>query len=194
MSSSRTYELIRPPLEGPFTGAPREQLRAYKEWFLGSVDNRVVLLTAGVRSKEPAWQPDCTRESLQSLEHWFVTGVETRKRTPSEIGDIYDKAPAWFRSVQVSEWELTEQTFSRCFDVGMYFGRCLITAHPSLSWQQQFGSQNDVNYGHVVVVGFKNGMVCNPVHIATTLAYGVASESVGPGRLYELFRTWSEFS
>jgi len=135
------------------------------------------------------WQADYTPKSLEKLGQWFYEHVETRKRTEKEKETIYGKAPKWFKSVKIKDWELTNQTFSLAIDIGMYLNRALEKNVPGLKWELVRKPKSDVDFQQPVLVGTGN-LVFNPTQILVTYAYGVARGSKEPERLKELCAIW----
>ncbi|HUO13993.1 MAG TPA: hypothetical protein VMX38_03320 [Verrucomicrobiae bacterium] len=62
--------------------------------------------------------------------------------------------------------------------------------HPSLKWGQVFGSEQFVDYGQPVLLGFGK-VPFNPVGTMLTLAYGLADKSKDGRRLREIYDIWS---
>jgi hypothetical protein len=183
-----TYNLIRPPFRTlKFKEISRKELKDYKQWFLQVVPQRVEELTRSVTNSPgfEDWKADKTPDSLNSLGNWFRTQVKTRTHTQEE----WDKIP-----VHVREWssggELTDRTISLCMDVGMYLSQVFVHNHPSLKWDQIFGSKRFVDYGQPVLVGFGKAPF-NPVRMMLTLAYGLAAKTKDGQRLRGIYDIWS---
>lgn len=199
MSEPCDYKIIAPPFTLRFKEMNKQELVAYNKWFLGQIPERIETLTAAVRCTPgfQDWQADYTPESLDRLGEWFAKQVETRKQTEEEKQEIYDRAPTWFRTVEISDWELTNRTFSLAMDIGMYLALVFLKNVPGLTWfHTTKGSKNWVDYGQPVLEGFKRfkGDVFNPVRMMVTLAYGLARGSRSSGGLRELYEIWKKFA
>jgi hypothetical protein len=180
------YNEIKLPVKGKFSESPKTELRDYYRWFHEVTPLRVAELAGTVQSSpgSAGWLPNHTPKSLNSLGDWFATQVQTRQRTPDERQEI----SSW---VGAPEWELTNRTFSVAIDTGMYLGTTLTRNHPSLRWDQPFGSKKYINYGQPVLVGFAGDVEMNPVQIVTTLAYALASNNMSKN-LRMLYDIWSK--
>ena len=185
------YRTIQPPFTLKFREMSRKELIDYFRWFLQILPERAQELTNVVKSTtgfSEDWNPDYMPRSLDTLGRWFATQVQTRPRTEEETAEFEARSQY---PIDRPQWELTDRTFSMAMDVGMYLAQTLLRNHPSLKWDQPFGSKKFIDYGQPVIVGFKGNVPLNPVHIVITLAYGVAAKTKTGKTLRELYDTWS---
>lgn len=164
-------------------------LRSYFEWFLSLVPQRLDRLPHHV-SETPGfegWDADYSPESLRDLSEWFASKVRTRRRTQQELAEIASMSPY---PIEVPTDELTEETFSICHDVAIYFAEVLRRQHPSLIWAQISGSKRKFDYGHAGLKGFRADF--SPVHILITLGYAISTNRVRAKTLPELYDAWSK--
>ncbi len=187
-----SYTMIAPPTSLRFREMEPKELDRYYAWFLASIPGRIEALSAHVRTSGPfsSWVPNRSPESLGPLGEWFAQRAVVRPRTPEEIQGIYAKGPDWFRQVEVPGEELTEETFSLAMDIGMYLGEVLRQSAPKLQWTILKGNKREADYGQPILQPFKGGVVCNPVRLAITLAYGLVDGTYKGTRLRELYETW----
>jgi hypothetical protein len=137
-----------------------------------------------------SWQPDFSAASLDNLGEWFATQIETRPRTQEEIDSFNAQSPY---PIERSPNELTNRMFSLAMDIGMYLSYVFLRNHPSLKWDQPFGSKRYIDYGQPVLVAFHNGKVSvNPVSLLVTLAYGLRDKRRTGARLRELYEFLSK--
>jgi hypothetical protein len=184
------YSTIQPPFALKFREMSKPELKAYFRWFLEILPARIQGLTEAVRESPGfgAWQADESPSSLDPLGDWFAAQAETRPRTTQEQQDILARSPY---PIEISDYELTNRTFSIAIDIGMYFSQVLLKQHSSLRWEQPFGSKRFVDYGQPVLVGF--GVVpFNSVRMMVTLAYGLVSGEKAGRSLRQIFDTWSK--
>jgi hypothetical protein len=187
------YPIIQPPFRLDFRVMTRKEADSYFRWFMEQIPVRlktleqIVQLTPGYED----WQVDYTMNSLEKIGHWFFEHVETRERTDEETEEIYSKAPAWFRDVEVENWELTNQTFSLAIDIGMYFGKVIEKGLEGIKWIMVKSPTNDVDYQQPVLSG-KGKLVLNPVRILIVYAYSIPDKTCGPNRLIELYQIWAQ--
>lgn len=92
--------------------------------------------------------------------------------------------------VEVGASELTNETYSVAFDVGVYFSRLLMLSHPTLRWQQDDRRKAFIDYGQPVLVEFRTAPF-NPVRMMVVVAWGLVDGTYDGGRLRELFEIWS---
>ena len=185
------YDVIQPPFTLEFRTMSTEEATNYFNWFMGQIPIRIKVLEQAVQSTAgyEDWQADYTPASLEKLGQWFCEHVETRKRTEDEKEAIYSKAPEWFRSVEIEDWELTNRTFSLAIDIGMYLSCVLEKNVPGLKWELVRKPKNDVDFQQPVLVG-TGKLVFNPVRMLVIYAYSLADNTRGPEGLKELFDTW----
>jgi hypothetical protein len=154
-----------------------------------SIPDRLAILERFTnQSGMPNWKADLSADSLDALGDWFVTRVETRPRTATEIQEIVSRAPY---PVPIPDYELTNRTFSLAIDIGMYFAMTLKNTFPHLTWEQPLHDKQFIEYGQPVLRGF-GAVPLNPVAIAITLAYGIARRTKSGRRLRELYDYWSK--
>ena len=169
---------------------PKKELHRYYQWFLDVLPERVNELAEAVKQTPgfETWQPDYTPASLDTLGEWFSGQVETRNRTQEELKTIKDRQAF---PMDVPSEELTDRTFSLAMDVGMYFSQVLMKNFPALKWEQPVGNKRFVDYGQPSLTGF-GPVTLNPVGIAVTFAYGLASKTKIGKRLREVYNYWAQ--
>ena len=191
----KQYKIISPPFTLEFKEMPKKELVDYYEWYIASIPERVRNLTEAVKSTPgyEKWQPDYTPDSLNLLGEWFAKQIQTRKMTIGEKDKIYAQGPEWFKTVKISNEELTNKTFSLAIDIGMYMSHVFLKNHRSLKWKHIIkGSKNFVDYGQPILEGFR-GDCFNPVHMLVVLAYSLADKTKGNNGLRELYDKWQKF-
>lgn len=185
-----TYSIIQPPFTLKFREMPQSELKAYREWFLAVLPDRVAALQAEVRRapEYDAWLADRSPESLDGLGQWFAGKVEVRAKTAEEIEDTRTKLAL---PIEVPGEQLTNRTFSLAMDIGMYFGETVLKNLSGTRWDQPLRNEKFADYGQPVIMGF-GSVPLNPVRIVVMLAYGIASGKQGGRRLRELYDTWAK--
>jgi hypothetical protein len=184
------YQIIHPPFSLKFREMPTEELFDYARWLGGIADERVSELEAAVRASPgyESWMATFKPESLGPLGEWFAGAVTTRPRTPEEMTELKLRGDL---VMSVPEVDLTNYSFSLAIDVGMYLARTFERAYPQLTWKQFLDDKKFADYGQPVLTGF--GQVpLNPVRIAVTLAYGIASGKQTSKRLREIYDYWAK--
>jgi hypothetical protein len=193
------YNVIQPPFSLKFRQMPQDELHGYLKRFLEIIPDRIKELADAVKESSgfEDWEPDFTPDSLRPLGVWFAAQVQIRRKTRHERQEIESHLAF---PIQVEEWQLTDQTLSIAFDIGMYFSQILLQNYSSLRWEHLLNataitdggktSRFHADYGQPVLAGFGTVRL-NPIRIATTLACGLARKSQSGERLYELYQYWS---
>lgn len=183
------YHNIQPPFTLEFFEMSKKELGEYAAWLHGITDERMSELEGAVRSSPgyEAWRRTFEPESLRQLGEWFASAITTRPRTSDEIGQLRSLRDV---SLSVRDVELTKESFSLAFDVGLYLARTLERAHPRLAWKQFLNDKRFADYGQPVLTGFGR-VPFNPVGVAVTMAYGLASGKQTGKRLSAVFDYWS---
>jgi hypothetical protein len=187
------YEIIQPPFTLEFRTMSRKEATSYFNWFMEQIPIRMKILHEAVQSTPgyEDWSADYVPESLERLGQWFHDHVETRKSTQEENDEIYRKAPAWFRNVEIQDWELTNRTFSLAVDIGMYLSQVFEKNVPGLKWKMVKKPNDDVNFQQPVLSG-SGKLVLNPVRVLIVYAYSLADNTRGPEGLRELYNIWAD--
>lgn len=191
-----SYEIIQPPFTLVFREMSKKELRAYYDWFLAQVPQRIDILINAVHATTgyEDWSADYSPDSLNALGKWFAGQVETRDSTPEEIEEIYRDSPAWFQQVEIDTRELTNRTFSLAIDIGMYMSQVFLRHVDGLSWKHVIkGSKNYVDYGQPVITGFGSDEF-NPARMLVVLAYSISSGKKAGEGLRNLYDIWKKFA
>jgi hypothetical protein len=156
------YNIIQPPFRMKFREMPKSELKAYFQWFLNVIPSRIAELANAVRESPDFedWRPDYTPKSLEPLGSWLAKQVDTRPRMAEELQDI---AEGLSYPEEVSASQLTNRTISLAMDVGMYLSQVFLRNHPSLKWDQPFGSKRFIDYRQPVLMGFRGKVPFIPV-------------------------------
>jgi hypothetical protein len=168
---------------------PKEDLEAYFAWFQSALQCRIDQLAAYVQKDAASknWKPDGSPDSLDMLGEWLEKYVSARERTQEEIDEIEVRLGDL---IAVPSRNLTNESYSLGFDIGIYFGLTLLKNHPTLLWSQNLKNKKFVDYGQPVIVGF-DVVQLNPVQTGLNFAYGFARKRI-PGRwIHEVYETWS---
>lgn len=186
------YQQIKRPFTLDSCGMSKQELINYANWFHSVIDERISQLESAVRETPgfQSWRATFDPESLTKLGEWFAGAVSMRLRTPKEMAELASRGDS---RIAVPEQEITDYSISLATDIGMYFARTMERAHPTVAWKQLFGDKRFIDYGRPVLVGFGPAPL-NPVHIAITLAYALASKEQSGERLRSIFDYWSKMA
>jgi hypothetical protein len=168
---------------------PSSAVKDYFSWFISIIPTRLAALKNEV-SLSPgfeSWSADYSPKSIEELGRWFALSVETRPRSREEFAQIKANSPY---PIEIPAYDLSPRSIEFAHDVGIYFAESLRHQHPKLAWIQILGKKHNIQFGHAALSGF-GPIDFSPVHIAITLAYGIASKNQDGSRLKQLFDTWS---
>jgi hypothetical protein len=192
----KNYKIISPPFTLNFKRMSPKELKAYYEWYLSLLPERINMLSNTVQStsRYEKWAADLSPASLDTLGKWFSENIRTRKRSGAEKEERYSHSPAWFRKVDIGDFELTNQTFSLAIDIGMYLSQVFVKNIVGLKWLHAVKARkDDVHYGQPVIAGFGH-LYFNPVHMLVTLAYGLQDNTYDSRGLRELYEIWKKLA
>jgi hypothetical protein len=166
-----------------------DELKGYCKWFLEIIPSRRLELERAVSSSAEVeiWKADFSVGSIENLGFWLSRQVETRSRTFEEIDQIKERTAF---NLDVSGEELTNRTFSLAIDAGMYLGETLRHHYSHLEWDQPLNDKKFADFGQLVLLGFGRATL-NPVRIAVTFCYGVATGKQTGNRFAEVYGYWS---
>lgn len=196
------YELIEPPfglrlkdrMDLDFEKLTKREARAYAAWFHEQAPKRIALLVRAVRST-PAyedWVSDFSLESLDALTRWLAQKAAVRRRSLEEIEDYLRIAPPWIEKVRgVGEFDLSEETYSLCYDIGMYFATVLEANLKGLRWTIVERPKRSIDIHQPVLTGFGK-LEFNPVQMMTVQAWRAVRKEGKPPDLRQLFDIWSQ--
>jgi hypothetical protein len=187
------YNIIQPPFTLNFREMSKKELKDYYQWFHEVMPLRIEELTRAVTQSLgfEGWQPNYAPDSLNLLGEWFALNVTTRKRSTDELQKIKDSLTF---PIEISDDELTNQTYSLAMDIGMYIAQVFLRNDSSLKWAHQFGGKRGADYGQPVVVNFSSAgtHAFNPVYMMITLAFGLKRKTKTGNRLREIYEIWSK--
>ena len=188
-----SYQVINDlPVDFYFSDKSKGQLKLYAEWFFGNKDYRIQQLENIVKStiNFEDWNADYTVNSLKKLGSWLNKNIITEKLTNEEIRLKRQKVPNY---IEIRDFDLTKETYSKLIDVGMYFGEVFIKRNKGLKWEQYFSKiKNDSNQGHIVIKGFGK-LQLNPIRIAYITGSAMADKKESDNSLYESYENWKSY-
>ena len=179
------------PREFDFSHLTREEILAYKKWFFENESLRLTELRNKVKqSGFSDLNLDFSPESLIGLGDFMAASIRTRPLTELEIAADRNKLPSYI--IDICPWDITDESYTLCLDIGIYWGNVFIKNHPNLSWELcRSRSRRDVDYGQIVIA--YNPLSCvNPFRIMDVLAVKVAQDTFDRNDLYRLYLLNSE--
>lgn len=135
-----------------FSHLTRKEITAYKKWFFENESIRLTELKKKVKQAGfPDLNLDFSPESLIGLGDFMAAAIRTRPRTASEIEQyrIIKRIPAY---IGIRSWDITDESYTLCLDLAIYWGNVFIKHHPNLSWGIcRSRSTRNVDYGQMVI-------------------------------------------
>ncbi|MCX6148033.1 MAG: hypothetical protein NTW25_12430 [Candidatus Kapabacteria bacterium] len=203
------YQIINNlPFGFVFKDKTKSEFNQYKEWFETNKEDRLKQLIRLVQSSQEFenWEADFSKYSLKRLGAWLKENIEVEKLSQEEYKLKRLNVPDY---IEINDWDLTNKTYSKLIDIGIYFGEVFIKNHSNLKWEQYFSKiKNDNNQGHMVIKGF--GKVClNPLNVIYVvglkmvnnlsdtekiyIAYKRSDNLPDSERIYKLYETWETY-
>ena len=186
------YRFITLPFSKSVKDLSKEEAKQYFDWFLQQIPIRITQLNEYInRSKEyETWTPDNSPESLIQLGEWFSKKISSRIRTYDEIQEIYSTLGKFQGVITIPNKDLSHESFSLAFDIGMYLSQVLLNNVPDLHWELMSKPKNSVFYNHPIIKS-TGKMICDPVHLSIIFAYGLIKRTRQASGLNEIYKIWS---
>ena len=179
-----------------FFKANKKELQDYYNLYMSSIESYISDLEKTVRNSPgfEKWSADFTPDSLILLNRWFRLNVKTRKMSKEEIDaereSITDENLK--RTVEIEDWEFTDDTKVIIIKIGMYFGEVFIKNNPTLKWHLYVNtSRNNMYFGQPVISGFEHSHFA-PLHMIDVQASKIVDERGDERSLYDLYQYWIE--
>jgi hypothetical protein len=184
------YTPLISPENLDFQKMTKEQAIVFLEWFIGKIPERILILSEFIRSfdKFNLWEGDLSSNSLDSLGVWMCENIKPRKRTFEEVQSIKLLSPKLFEVVPIIN-DITPESYSYNFDVGMYFGQSLIYNNSKLFWAMVYKPKNNTDL-HQPLITMNNKVFLNPIRIISNYSFGIVDKAQGPDKLRESYDLW----
>lgn len=178
------------PVTKFFAAMTKTELKEFYAWFMLNLPYCIEELMQLVRSTPgfEDWSADESPESLDSLGAWFERNAQKRNLTPEEIDAVKSQLT---RPIDITEWDLTNETKSVAVYVGMYYGQVALKANSELRWEQQLGSKKLADFGQPVITG-SSVVPLNPIRVAYSMAHGFIDGTKNRNQLREAYDYWAK--
>ncbi len=189
----RNYKLIEFPIKRSFKEMSEKEAEKFLKWFVKSIPGRIEIFkkTAQNTGYDPR-KLNFSPESLKYLGEWFAKRITSRKLTKNEIEKIESGIPGHLKPhVDIPKVDLSKETLSLCYDIGMYLGETFRKNVKGLKWDFIKKPKNDIDYHKPVLVGGK--IPVNPIHLVKVFATGLLDKTYSSHRLREVYDSNIEY-
>lgn len=188
-----SYQIINDlPIDFYFSDKTKKQLTLYSDWFFKHKDERIKEITNAVKSTKgyEEWEADFSQNSLTLLGSWLNSNIKTEKLSEQEFIKKREKVPSY---ISIKDFDLTNETYSKLIDSGIYFGETFIKNYRNLKWEQYFSKiKNDANQGHMVIKGFGK-LELNPIRVVYITGSSMADKKEKDDTLYQSYEIWKSY-
>ena len=169
-----SYEYI--PNRDEFVQAGAKEMKAFREWFLSTLDDRTEVFEGYVRSCEgfEDWKADYSVFSLKELGRWMYV-------QSSLGGGLYNKNDNGiypFRKIVVN--------------TAVYFSLVFLHEYKSLRWEFNLTRKTYPAYGQPTIVYFGKHIPLEVVAITNVLFGKMIDGDKDENGLYDMFKYWEE--
>lgn len=170
-----TYSYDYIPLCNEFELAGVKEMKAYKEWFLSTLDDRIEVFEGYVRSCEgfEGWQADYSVSSLKELGRWMYVQSSSDRLYYEDKG-----ITPFFKKVVAN--------------ISVYFALVFLHKYKRLRWEFNFTKKSYMNYGRPNIAYFGKHVPLDPAGITTVLFGKMIDGDKGETGLYDMFKFWEE--
>jgi hypothetical protein len=175
--------------EDTYEGAkmPKKKLKLLNEWAISKFPERIDVLKNAFERRW--WIVGHHSRILVSLWNWVCE--HTTKETVSEeeldakTADLSPIAKVIARHTMKETF--TDQTESLLGDVSIYLGELLKRGHPELFWDVELKAKSSVDYGKIMLSGFKNGYSVNLQGVLQAIRWRDEEQGHDAERLYKIY-------
>ena len=176
------YNLVAIPefaADKSFFSFTKKEAQTYLEWFLAIIPRRIAYLESQVAIDLGSWQADYSRDSLAALDEWFLSKASFRKKDSAETA-VFEaqmaKSPLLGNVISRSLYTLSDETVSKCFDVGVYLAEAIRQANPKYEWRYLLKPKRYVNYAQPILLGDQDVDTLNPRVLERKLIHSFLNE------------------
>ena len=191
------YPEITFPINKNIQNLSSFEVKVLFDWFNSHIDNRIQILeeTVSKTSGFGLWKADFSVKSLVELDKWFFENVAYKDGTanmPEGLEGEYN----WLRGY-IEENNLlgtksfTNETYSQCFDIGIYFSTMLKTENSSLFWTK-FTSKSYVDKNYPVLVNQSKSVRLESNRIMRGIANKYIESNEEGGLILEIYNIWKD--
>ena len=192
----KKYDIVELPeqfLNKTFREFSKTEASEYLSWNNSIQDERISCLESSVRCTHPKWNADFSKESLVVLYDWFEKNVSFRSKTSEEYNadlNKLEKTPLLKNAIEVSDKTLDDRTVSICFDIGIYFARCIDCELGNTHWKYIEKPKSDIFYHQPVLTTDRAKIDLNPRNIIEVCARKTLEGLQNKQTFVQLYDIW----
>jgi hypothetical protein len=119
-----------------------------------------------------------------------MNNIKTETLSPEAYKIKRQKVPEY---IEINDWDLTNETYSKLIDTGIYFGEVYLHNYSHLKWEQFLTSRkNHSSLGHMVLKGFGK-LELNPLRVVYITGSSMVDKKADENSLYELYLNWASY-
>lgn len=193
-----SYPEIYIPIDKNIHDLSAKEAKVFNEWYVRNIEERIKVLEKTVKQNEKHafWHADYSKESLEELGDWLFYNLSARKLSEKELerSIANNNYPDWFTDIvreHSGNRKFSDETYRKCFDVGIYFGESLRKIVPFLEWTYKT-SKNYIHRNQPILVkkGYKSSL--NPRNIVEVVAGKFMRGEATPDKLVRTFEVWKD--
>ncbi|MCX5618804.1 hypothetical protein NQF86_09055 [Bombella sp. TMW 2.2543] len=168
-----SYDYI--PLCGEFEQAGTKEMKAFREWFLSTLDDRTEVFERYVRSCEgfEGWKADYSVSSLKELGRWMYV--------QSSLNGLY-----------YEDGNVTPLFEKTVVNTSVYFALVFLHNYKSLRWEFNLTKKSYISYGQPTIAYFGKHVPLETLGITTVLFVKMRKGKKNENGLYDMFKYWEE--
>jgi len=188
-----SYQIINNlPSDFIFSDKSNSELKHYEEWFKTNKEKRIKQLIEAIKESKgfENWKADFTPSSLNEIGSWIKQNLYTEKISTEKYKQKRLSIPDY---INIRDWDLTNETYSKLIDIGIYFGEVFIKNHTNLKWEQFFSKiKNDSDHGHMVIKGFGKDRL-NPLRVSYIIGLKMIDNKSNETGIFKAYTTWKSY-
>lgn len=176
-----TYRLIGFHLQFNNSKVPWKEAKQNMHGLRAGIPERMLLLTALIRTRVPEWEPNYSEESLSTLGEWMqgvITVVEIPKNARTFVRSQL-KSPLQFLADRDRKMP-TDEAKSLGVDAALYLGECLRYRCPEARWIVPKRNVGTLNKHALVLTGFSEYNLYNAIGHGIKAAESIAAKVFPP--------------
>lgn len=176
----------------PYRRYPPKEAREHFDEFLRTVPVRIDALAQAIAANGGRCNLDLSFDSCDRLCEWMASVLTQVYLSSDETRVIEARMPALLHGFTPG-WDFSAESFSLCFDCGVYSSEALRARWSSLSWDTITRPPSSADYLFPVLLGFSHGLAFNGFAVALTIASSVFAAVPRSGRVSDALLYWGQY-